>query len=148
MRRSLVPVALAALLAGAAALAVSCISTDTYVYTAQKYDPASACLEAYAPVETVAGEGASALCAPSCLAVGAALYVSTMCPPLPAIATEVAADASDCIEALAAPSCDAPEPGADASQEDDASDPDAEPVEGGDTDADVDATIADAGDAG
>ncbi len=91
----------AALTAGGA-----CITTETYVYSARKYDPANACLQAYQSIETVSGKGARSLCAPTCLSVNGELYVSTMCPPLPAIATEVAADASDCKAALGAKSCD------------------------------------------
>lgn len=80
----------------------ACIKTESYVYTAQKYDPAADCVAAYAPVELVNGPGAGSQCPPACLTVGADLYVSTMCPPVPTIATEVAPDASDCAAALAA----------------------------------------------
>lgn len=101
-----------AVAAGALTSVVSCEDAQSYVYSAQKYDPAAMCLATYKPVEVVNGSGASSTCPPACLTVGADLYVSTMCPPLPAIATAVEADASDCIAALAAvkahASCDTP----------------------------------------
>jgi hypothetical protein len=89
-------------LAGAAATFAACLSFDSYVYTAEKYDPTADCVEEYAPVEVIKGSGAGAFCPPTCLTVGRDLYVTTMCPPLPTIATAVAADASDCIAARAA----------------------------------------------
>ncbi len=89
----------AALLGGGV---TSCLTTQSYVYSAQKYDPAGDCLESYAAVEVVNGTGTSSACPAACLTVGADLFVSTMCPPLPVIATAVPADAGDCIAALAA----------------------------------------------
>ena len=99
----------------------SCNDAETYLYFAQKYDPVGDCVNAYAPVETVNGSGAGAFCAPSCLTVGADLYVSTMCPPVPVIATSVPDDAGPCIAAIAARrrggTCDNPgEGGADAAE--------------------------------
>ena len=125
----------------------SCLSTESYVYFAQKYDPTSDCLESYKPVEVVNGTGAGSKCRATCMTVGADLFVSTVCPPLPAIATEVPADAGDCIAALKAVqrggTCDAPPDGGDAAAGGDG---------GGDVpDADAaDANVApmDAGDAG
>jgi hypothetical protein len=108
MKRSpLLRMAVAAALLGAGAAGAAlgsgaCIRTESYVYSAQKYDPAADCLAAYAPVELVTGSGASATCPATCLTVGSDLYVSTMCPPLPVIATSVDSDAGDCIAALAA----------------------------------------------
>lgn len=99
--------ALAAVAAALTAGAFACQTTESYVYSAQKYDPAADCLAPYAPVETVSGEGAGSQCPVTCLTVGADLYVSTMCPPLPAVATAVAADAGDCIAARAAARRDA-----------------------------------------
>ena len=114
----------------------SCISTDSYLYTAQKYDPDNDCVNAYSAVEVVKGSGASAVCPRTCLMVGDDLYVSTLCPPLPAIASAVDSDAGTCIAALAAAAtggtCDAPAPtegGADEAG-----------AEAGDEDADMDAS--------
>jgi len=142
----------ATLLGGSVA---SCLSTQSYVYVAQKYDPTGDCLESYAAVEVVNGSGASSTCPAACLTVGADLLVSNMCPPLPTIATEVPSDAGDCIAALAAAkrggTCDSPAD-ADAPDADTDADMDAEP----DMDAaepDMDAADGnpgpkDAGDAG
>jgi hypothetical protein len=152
--RGMATTAVLAALASAASVA-SCITTDSYLYTAQKYDPTNDCVTAYKAVEVVTGSGASARCAPACLMVGDDLYVSTLCPPLPAIATAVGADAGTCIAALAAAAtggtCDAP-----AATEGGTDDGGAEAEAGGDTDAGdadgVDAAEAggskDAGDAG
>ena len=98
-RSALAAVSLASLASLALALA-SCEDVRSYVYTAMAYDPVNACVNAYAPVEVVQGEGASATCAPICLTVGSTLYVSTMCPPLPDIATAVPDDAAACQQAL------------------------------------------------
>ena len=130
----------------------SCLSTESYVYFAQKYDPTNDCLERYKPVEVVNGSGA-AECRATCMTVGADLLVSTVCPPLPAIATEVPADAGDCIAAQKAAerggTCDAPPDGGDAGANMDASGDSC----GEERDADGDAADAnmppvDAGDAG
>ena len=151
-------VAMTAVLA-AVAIAASCIATDSYVYTAQKYDPANDCVTAYKAIEVVNGSGASATCAPACLTVGEDLYVSTLCPPLPTIATAVAADAGPCIAARAAAAtggtCDAPAPaeggtdegGAEAGDED-AGDTDANGVDADGVDATEAGGSKDAGDAG
>ena len=121
------------------------------MYLAQKYDPANDCLESYKPIEVVSGSGAGSSCPATCMTVGADLLVSTVCPPLPTIATEVPADAGDCIAALAAVkkggTCDAPPDGgevdADAGMDASAGEPDAE-VDA----ADANMPIVDAGDAG
>lgn len=147
----------AVLAAGATA---ACIATDSYVYTAQLYDPTNDCVNAYKAVEVVKGSGASANCPPTCLMVGADLYVSTLCPPLPDIATAVDSDAGTCVAALAAAAtggtCDMPvesEGGADdGGAEGGADDADTDAA-GGDQDAASgdaadDASITDAADAG
>ena len=72
------------------------------MYSAQRWDPDNACLEPYAPVELVNGSGVGSRCPAVCLTVGKDTLVSTMCPPLPTIASAAAADAGDCIPALAA----------------------------------------------
>jgi hypothetical protein len=154
-------IAATALVGGAASLfaatllggsVTSCLRTESYVYFAQKYDPTNDCLGSYAAVEVVTGSGASSTCPATCMTVGADLFVSTVCPPLPAIATAVEADAGDCIAALRAAkrggTCDAPAEagtGGDADADTDSG--------GGQPDADVDAAdssvpIQDAGDAG
>jgi hypothetical protein len=132
----------------------SCISTDSYVYTAQKYDPTNDCVNAYAPVEVVNGSGASAKCAPVCLMVGTDVFVSTLCPPLPDIATAVDADAGACLAALAAAAsgatCDMPvvtEGGTDDGGAE-GGDQDAEAPDAADGDAADAGAITDAGDAG
>jgi hypothetical protein len=131
----------------------SCLRTESYVYFAQRYDPNGDCLEGFKAVEVVNGSGASSSCPATCMTVGADLLVSTVCPPLPANATEVPADAGDCIAALAAAkrggTCDAPaEAGAEAGGVDSGG-----VDSGGEPDAGVDAAdgsteIKDAGDAG
>jgi hypothetical protein len=144
-----------ALLAGGA-----CLAAESYVYTAQKYDPTADCVNASKPIEVVKGSGASATCPAACLMVGEDLYVSTLCPPLPTIATAVDRDAGDCVAALAAAArggtCDAPlaiEGGADAARGDaDAADEAAAADDAGGDAATVDAAeagpVKDAGDAG
>lgn len=131
----------------------SCLTTQSYVYSAQRYDPTGDCLESYTAVELVNGTGASSACPAACLTVGADLFVSTVCPPLPTIATAVPPDAGDCIAALAAAkrggTCDAP---AEADASEDAT-PDADLDSGAEPDADMDAAdsalpIQDASDAG
>jgi hypothetical protein len=156
-RLSLLAFAFAFAAAGIAmALAVACEGTQSYVYSAQKYDPAGDCLASYTSVETVNGPGAGTMCPAACLSVGADLYVSTMCPPLPAIATAVPNDMGACPAALAAAArggtCDEPADSGteDAAEEasDDATAADADP-DALETDASDGATpIMDAGDAG
>ena len=132
----------------ALAAIAACEGADSYVYTARRYDPAGSCLEAYAPVAVVDGPGVAATCPETCLTVGPEVFVTTMCPPLPAIATELQADAEACIAArgVSGSTCGA-EPEADASP-----DPDAAATRDGSTgDAsppgpDLDATTPDAGD--
>lgn len=105
-----------ALLLGAAAAGVAaavaalsaCVDPDSYVYTAQRYDPVTGCLAAYEAIEVVNGSGVSSVCNATCLTAFDALFVSTMCPPLPTIATAVEESAPDCVAARAAPACDAP----------------------------------------
>lgn len=146
----------AALAAAAAGVGVACEDAQSYVYTAQKYDPTAGCLAAYTPVELVNGSGASSTCPATCLTVGDDLFVSTMCPPLPAIATAVPDDAGTCIPALAAAkrggTCDEPAEGGadeDAADPDAATDPDAAEPDASDLDAaDASLPIEDAAEAG
>ena len=142
----------------------SCIATESYVYTAQKYDETNDCLVDYTAIETVNGSAVSATCPAACMMVGDALYVSTVCPPLPVIATPVDLDGGDpaiaaaCRAALAAAerggTCDDPvEGGADASEDGarDGSGDDGGGDANDDASADADASdggITDAADAG
>ncbi len=96
MRKLTVPLVLTS------ALFAACGGAESYVYTARRYDPAGACLEPYAPVEVVDGTGAAATCPETCLTVGSDVFVTTMCPPIPAIATELEANADACALARAA----------------------------------------------
>jgi hypothetical protein len=125
----------------AAAATEACIATDSYVYSAQRYDPTADCVTASKSIEVVNGPGASAVCPATCLMVGDNLYVSTLCPPLPTIATAVDEDAGACIAALAAVAsggtCDLPADGG--ASEADADAGDAAPDEDADADADADA---------
>lgn len=141
------PLALCTVSLLAAAAFVACLDEDPrYVYTAQKYDPALGCLEDYAPVETVPGESVSSVCPVTCLTANASVYLSTVCPPVPAIATALDAASPECQEALDAArleaSCSAPAE----EDEEDGEAPDA----GQDAPADLDtgAPPADAGDGG
>jgi hypothetical protein len=140
----------------ALAAIAACEGAQVYVYSAQKYDPAADCVATYAPVETVSGSGTSSTCPPMCLSVGSDIFVSTMCPPFPSIATPVPPDAGPCIAALAAAesggTCDTPaEAGAEADAGEDAAiEPDAE-ADASEADADAADTgspVVDASDAG
>ena len=146
------PLALCTLALVAAAAFVACLDEEArYVYTAQKYDPSLGCLEDYAPVEAVRGDGVGSFCPVTCLSANANVYLSTVCPPMPPNATALDAASPECQAALDASrleaSCSAPaEPegdggGADA---DDGEAPDA----GEDAPADLDTGAPDAKDAG
>lgn len=133
------------LLAAGSALAVACIEVDSYVYSAQKYDATNACVGDYHSIEVIDGTGAKSTCPKACFEVNGELYVSTVCPPLPAIATAVASNTPDCRAALAAPSCSEPaDGGEDGDGGDDGGEPDAE-IDAGQQDS---APIVDASDAG
>jgi hypothetical protein len=139
-------------LVGAVAAAAACDAADSYVYTARRYDADAACLHPYHAVEVVEGPGAAATCPETCLTVGNEVFVTTMCPPLPTIATELEANAEACIAARRASSrtCGA-EPESDASSTDpDAAVPttDASDSSAPSPSTDLDATTPDAGDSG
>ena len=140
----------ASLLGGSVA---SCLTARSYVYFAQRYDPTGDCLEAARPVEVVNGSGASGTCKATCITVDGDVLISTMCPPLPTIATELPSDSGDCVAALKAVkrggTCDEPGDGGDADADPDAS----APNDAGGTDADMDgsdgaAPLPDAADGG
>jgi hypothetical protein len=83
-------------------LSAACNDVVPSVYTGRAYEPDAMCLDDYTPIGLVDTDTLSSLCPPTCLAVGAALYVSTACAPFPAEATEVKPAASpDCVQALA-----------------------------------------------
>lgn len=135
----------------------ACLGAETYVYWAQQYDDANDCLKAYTPVETVTGGGTSSFCEPICLTVDDALFVSTICPPLPPIATQVDPKDPACIAALAAQkrggTCDEPaEAGAEEGGSEAGEDADTPETAAPDDDAGVDAAdsapIKDAAEAG
>lgn len=130
-------------LAAGAALTMACVGTESYVYSAQKYDPANDCVQAYRSIEVIDGKGAKSTCPKTCLDVNGEIYVSTLCPPLPAIAVEVPPDAADCKAALKAPSCDEETDGGDEDGGEDGGE-DGE-TDGGDTDGDTDSSTTDAG---
>lgn len=148
----------ATLAAGLTAFAFACEGPQSYVYSAQQYDPTADCLAAYSPVEVVNGEGAGSHCPTVCMTVGEGLYVSSMCGPLPAVATEVPADAGACLAALAAAkrdagTCDDPAGDADddagpGDTDDDASRDGASPDASDEDAADGSKPITDASDAG
>lgn len=96
--RALIPFVLAAC-AVALAPMVAC-EVPFYVYSARPWNAADACVEPYVPLDRVDGEGAGSSCPAVCLSVGRQLYVSTVCPPLPPSATEVAATDPACRAAL------------------------------------------------
>ncbi len=87
-----------------------CDESGPRVYTAQRFSPEVACLEAYAPLGLVEAKDLGALCEPVCLSQDVELFVSSVCPPYPTEASLEAADAEGCAAALAAPSCDDLEP--------------------------------------
>jgi hypothetical protein len=120
---------------------IACETADSYVYTARRYDPIGACLEPYKAVEVVDGPGAAATCPESCLVVGTEVFVTTMCPPLPTIATELEADAADCIAARAVASMTCGEDGDVAAEEDTGSANDASSSDGSAPAPDLDATV-------
>jgi hypothetical protein len=82
--------------------AVACDQTAPSVYTARFYDPVGKCLEDYTSIGLVDNGKLSALCPPTCLLVGADLYVSTVCGPYPDEGMMVLpAKSQDCVAAIA-----------------------------------------------
>jgi len=77
----------------------ACEEQDHYVYTARTYDPNAGCLEPYRAVEVVQGSEVSATCDPICMTVDGKVLVSSICPPLPAVAQELATDSPECLAA-------------------------------------------------
>jgi hypothetical protein len=109
----------AAVIAAALGLAVvvSCDEVESYLYSAQKYDPANACVEAYAALEIVKGSDTSATCERTCFSYGGAIYVSNQCPPLPLSAEALEPDSGECLAAVDASVCGEPALEEDAGEE-------------------------------
>jgi hypothetical protein len=101
------------LLAVAASLCASVVACDdgpqSHVYVAMLYEPARACLDPSTTLAIIGTPNGSLECYRKCLvedappAVGAELvYVSTMCPPYPAVITDATGTDPACQAALAA----------------------------------------------
>jgi hypothetical protein len=92
-----------------AALALCSSGCEEYgqrVYTARLYRVGARCLEPYTPIGVVQAGELDVDCA-QCLSLDGALYVSRVCPPLPARADPVTPSAEPaCALALAAFSAD------------------------------------------
>jgi hypothetical protein len=95
MRRAIV----AALLLGPIVVVVAC-GAEHYVYTARKYDADAACLDPYKSIDFVNGDSVSSTCAPNCFEYAGETFTSTMCPPLPDLATALDAEAPECKAAV------------------------------------------------
>jgi hypothetical protein len=86
---------LALLLPIAGALAgPSCDEYGQRIYTARPYRAGAPCLDPSVPIGAVKAGELPATCGPRCLWVDTTLYVSTVCPPLPARARETMPDAT------------------------------------------------------
>lgn len=96
MRRGRVAIVLVPL-----AIAASCKAGETYVYSARKYVADAGCLEPYKSIDLVNGDSVASTCAPSCFLYGGETFTSTVCPPLPDLATELDAEAPECQAAVA-----------------------------------------------
>jgi hypothetical protein len=88
----------ALVITGALGIVVAC-EDSVYVYSGRRYNADGACLEAYKPIEVVPGSSVD-LCRPTCFSVGSDTFVSALCPPLPANATQLPRDAAACARAL------------------------------------------------
>lgn len=88
--------------AGGATIVSACEDGNVYIYSAARYDDAADCMQPYQSIDSLRGEGASAKCSPRCLRIEAAIYVSTVCPPLPEGVELLPSDAAECVAALRA----------------------------------------------
>lgn len=113
MRASVVGWCLAVLALGSS----SCEEYGPRVYTARLYRVESRCLEPYTPIGVVQAGELHVDCA-QCLSLDGELYVSRVCPPLPARADPLKPDASACALPFAAfaadTTCGASDAGVDA----------------------------------
>lgn len=113
-------------LAGLAALGAlgaenGCDPVDAYIFTARRYDADGGCTHYSTAIEQVSGPGADANCRARCLRVNGALFVSTICPPLPTSAVAVEPADPECAAALAVATitCGEPTDGGEPEPEDD-----------------------------
>jgi hypothetical protein len=101
-------------LAAAARVAAGCGEQDSHPYVAELYEPDRDCLDTSTGIDVVEGASADSNCAPVCLygspdiiglddggPEGGQTYVSTMCPPYPAL-FDTSGNAPYCAQALAA----------------------------------------------
>ena len=88
-----------------AVLAFAGSGCDEYgprIYTARSYRAGAGCLELSTAIGVVRAGELHASCPEACLSLDDALYVSTVCPPLPARALPVKPEVPGCALALAA----------------------------------------------
>lgn len=92
-------------------LVASCDDVDVHILTGQLYVPQSGCIEPSTGVDVVNGPSTGDNCSPQCLVIdegdGAAVYITTVCPPYPGDYTVEAMDATTgdgdpCVGAFAA----------------------------------------------
>jgi hypothetical protein len=83
-----------------------CAESGPRVFSAQRYRADLGCVEGYAALGLVEAEDVGAFCEPVCLSQNEELFVSTVCPPYPALASLEPPETLDCAAALVAPSCD------------------------------------------
>jgi len=82
-------------------LLLGCDQEGPRVYTAMPVDIASNCLGPYTPLGLVDANELPANCPAVCLERDHTLYVSTVCAPYPAEATQISpSDSADCKSAL------------------------------------------------
>ncbi len=86
--------------AGGAAVVSACDDGNVYIYSAARYDEAADCIQPYESIDLLPGEGASARCSPRCLQIEGAIYVSTVCPPLPEGVELLPPDSAVCVAAF------------------------------------------------
>jgi hypothetical protein len=79
-----------------------CTEFGPRVYTARPYLPEEACVAGSVPIGVVQADELASTCAPVCLLLDEALYVSVVCAPYPARADIVAPeDSAECALAIA-----------------------------------------------
>lgn len=75
---------------------LACEQADSYVFTARRLRQESACLDEYGAVAVLSGEGASVRCNARCFRLRDAIYITTLCPPLPTSAEALAEGEPPC----------------------------------------------------
>lgn len=81
---------------------VGCTESGPRVYTARPYAAEEGCIGGSVPIGVVQADELASKCAPVCLLVEEALYVSAVCAPYPSRAAIVAPDESrECASAIA-----------------------------------------------